>query len=284
MSHRPVKITTDSTCDLTAEQLTRFGLPVLPLYVTMDGQQFRDGLEAKPEDLYAYAARTGTLAQTSAPSVMDYLGFFGSLVEEGFDVVHMGIGSKLSVSMQNALIAAGQTEHVYVCDSANLSTGTSLQLIKAVEMAQSGASAAEIVLALGEMNQRVRSSFVLDTLEYMRKGGRCSSVAALGANLLRLKPTIEVVNGKLQVSKKYRGGLDKCLREYITDQLKDRKDLDLSRIFITHSGCDPKLVAELKTLIGELQPFEEILESVAGCTISVHCGPQCLGVLFMTKE
>jgi len=170
-----------------------------------------------------------------------------------------------------------------VVDSRNLSTGHGLLVLKAAELAAQGMDAAEIARTLEALTEKVDASFILDQLEYLKKGGRCSSLAALGANLLKLKPCIEVKDGKMAVGKKYRGAYEKCLKEYVTDRLKDQTDLDLSQVFVTHSGIDEALVQVAVDAVKALQPFETLTVTTAGCTVSSHCGPGTLGVLFMRK-
>ncbi|MBQ8623325.1 MAG: DegV family protein [Oscillospiraceae bacterium] len=278
-----IKVTCDSTCDLTKEIYDKLNVSVMPLGVYLGEELKRDGVTATALEIFDYVSKTGVLPKTSACSIGEYADFFKQFTDEGCEVIHINIGSDLSASHQNARLAAEELEGVYVIDSKNLSSGSGHLVIEACEMAQNGMEACDIAAKLNEMVPKLDVSFVVQTLDYLYKGGRCSGVAALGANLLKLRPCIDVKDGKLGVGKKYRGNITKTLRDYITDRLSGRDDLDLKRIFITHSHAPAEVVAELKELIAELAPFEEIIETVAGCTITSHCGPDCLGILFFTK-
>lgn len=279
-----VKITADSVCDLSPEQRERYGLDILPLYVMLDGKEHRDGVDIVPEDIYAHVSAGGSIGSTAAISVADYIEFFGKEIEGCDALIHFHISSSMSSCYQNACIAAEEVENVYPIDSANLSTGIGHLIIDACEMAEQGMAAEEIVAEINARRGKVEASFVVDSVSYLHKGGRCSAVAALGANLLGLKPCIEVVDGAMGVSKKYRGKIGKCLVQYVRDRLEGREDINLKRIFITNSGEFTE--EELKAVEDEVkkyQSFEEILFSRAGCTVSNHCGPKTLGILFERK-
>lgn len=282
--HAPVKITVDSTCDLTPELYEKFGIIQTPLYVTLGDKDYRDGVDIFQKDVFAYVEDTGELPKTAAVPIADYASVFCCWREKGYEVVHINISQKMSASHQNALHAAQKAGGVYVVDSANLSTGSGHLALMGAELAQKGLSAAEIYEELQRAAMRVEASFVVDKLEYLHKGGRCSSVARLGANLLKLKPCIQVKNGEMGVAKKYRGSLELCLTQYVKEQLEGRTDLDPHRIFITHTVQDKKLVASVKKQVEALGIFEEICVTGAGCTISSHCGPGTLGVLFLHRE
>lgn len=278
-----VIVTADSTCDLSPELLARYGVATAPLYIVKGETSYRDGVDITPKDIFAYFEESGKVPTTAAVSVADYHAFFSRFVEDGCEVVHINISSGFSSCFQNACIVAAELEGVYPVDSLNLSTGSGLTVIRACELAKEGKTGAEIASELQSYVQRVEASFVIDTLTYLHKGGRCSSVAALGANLLGLKPCIQVEDGKMHVGKKYRGKLGDCILRYVEDRLKGRDDVDKERIFITHSGCSPEVVRSVQKKLEELGPFGEVLETVAGCTISNHCGPGTLGILFVKK-
>lgn len=278
-----IKITSDSTCDLSPELKKAYGISILPLAVAMGGKDYRDSVDLFPEDIYRHVAQGGDLPKTAAVNIGRYQDFWTPLAQEYDAVIHLNIGSALSSCYQNACLAAESFQNVYVVDSKNLSTGHGLLVLKAAELAQSGMDAADIAQVLRETVDKVHASFVPDCLEYLKKGGRCSSLAALGANLLKLKPCIEVHDGQMGVSKKYRGNFEKVLNEYISDQLEGRENVDLSRVFVTHSGIDQSLINLAVNRVRELQPFRELHVTVAGCTVSSHCGPGTLGVLFMSK-
>lgn len=278
-----IKITSDSTSDLGQELLRRYDVSVFPLAVAMGGRDYHDGVDITPDDIYRHVAAGGELPKTAAVNLAQYQDFWKDFSADYDAVIHLNISAEFSSCYQNACLAAESFDNVYVVDSRNLSTGHGLLVVKAAELAEQGEAAAEIVQVLRETVDKIDASFILDQLEYLKKGGRCSSVVALGANLLKLKPCIEVREGKMSVGKKYRGTYEKCLLEYITDRLEGRTDLELDRIFITHSGLDEALLKVAVNRVRELQPFREICVTVAGSTISSHCGPNTIGVLFSTR-
>ena len=278
-----IKLTADSTCDLSQELIRKMGVTILPLSILKGDQAYRDGLEIMPQDIYHYTDTTGKTCKTAAVNTADYQEVFEKYSKDYDGLIHISISSEFSSCYQNACLAAEGYPGVHVVDSRNLSTGSGHLVLEAWDRIQAGLEAGEIARQLRELTQKVEASFVIDTLDYLHKGGRCSSVAALGANLLKLKPCIEVRDGKMQVGKKYRGSYDRCILQYVTDRLQGREDLDLHRIFVTHSGCQPQLVEAVKQRVQQLQPFQEVLETTAGCTISSHCGPNTLGVLFIRK-
>ena len=277
------QITSDSTCDLSPEQLEQYNIRLLPLYVSMDGKTLRDGVDVKPDDIYAHVSAGGSLPQTAAVNLADYVRAFTELSKKNDFVIHVCISLDFSCCYQNAKLAAADFDNVYVVDSRNLSTGHGLVVLEAERMACEGMAPDDIVAALHDLTGRVEASFILDRLDYMKKGGRCSAVTLLGANLLRLRPCIEVRDGKMGVGKKYRGSFDKCVCEYITDKIGNRSDLELRRVFITHSGVSEESVQKAVETVQKLQPFEEICVTRAGCTVSSHCGPGTLGVLYIRK-
>lgn len=268
------QITSDSTCDLSPEQLEQYNIRLLPLYVSMDGKTLRDGVDVKPDDIYAHVSAGGSLPQTAAVNLADYVRAFTELSKKNDFVIHVCISLDFSCCYQNAKLAAADFDNVYVVDSRNLSTGHGLVVLEAERMAREGMEPDDIVAALHDLTGRVEASFILDRLDYMKKGGRCSAVTLLGANLLRLRPCIEVRDGKMGVGKKYRGSFDKCVCEYITDKIGNRSDLELRRVFITHSGVSEESVQKAVETVQKLQPFEEICVTRAGCTVSSHCGPE----------
>lgn len=279
-----IKITSDSTSDLSPTLLEQYDITVLPLYVTMGEQTCQDGVDARPEDLFAYVERTGSLPTTAAVNVADYHDCFAQFSPRHEAVIHITISSDFSSCYQNACVAAEGFSNVYVVDSRNLSTGHGLVVLEAALAAQRGEQPEAIVAHLNEVAGQVEASFVVDKLDYLVKGGRCSSGAALGANLLKLKPCIEVVDGRMKVGKKYRGNYDKVLLQYVRERLDGRDDLALDRIFVTHTPCRPETVEAVKAEIQTYAPFSEIIETTAGCTISSHCGPNTLGILFLRSR
>ena len=278
-----IRITCDSTCDLTASLYETYRAQPVPLGVSLGDDFRRDGVDIKPQDTYAFAAATGSLPKTSAISVGEYEELFRSLTAQGDPVIHINLSSELSASHQNACLAAQMVGNVYVVDSRNLSSGSGHLVLLARELADEGKSPEEIVATLEEARAKLDVSFVLQTLEYLHMGGRCSGVAAFGANLMKLRPEIEVIGGKMQVGHKYRGTMEKTILAYIRGRLEGRTDIDCHRIFITHSGVPQDIEDKAVALVKELQPFREVIVTSAGCTISSHCGPNCLGVLFLRK-
>ena len=278
-----VKITCDSTCDLPQALYAKYDVDVAPLAVALGEELHRDGVDISATQLFDYVKKSGVLPKTSAVSMGEYLDLFGKYVNEGRTVIHISLSSNLSASHQNAVLAAEELGNVYVIDSRNLSTGSGHLVIEAAEMAAQGLDAAAIAARLNEMKERVDASFVLQTLEYLQKGGRCSSVTALGARALQLRPEIRVADGGMGVGKKYRGSMEKSVLDYVRGRLEGRDDVDTHRIFVTHSPMDQAVVDKAIALVKELHPFEEVIETSAGCTICSHCGPNCLGVLFFKK-
>ena len=276
-------ISSDSTCDLSPELVQEYNVNIVPLYVNKEGQFYKDGLEITPLDIFRHVSSGGGVCSTAAVNVEEYIEIFTALRQQADAVIHFTISSDMSSCFQNASLAASELSEVYVIDAENLSTGIGQLVIEAAIMAREGMTAKDIAGRLNVMKKKLDVSFVLDTLEYLYKGGRCSGVAALGANLLSLKPCIEVVDGKMRVGKKYRGNLEKCVEKYIRDRLSDVDSLDLRRIFITHSNMDQAIVDRFQKVVEDCAPFEEILQTKAGCTISCHCGPNCIGVLFFRK-
>ena len=278
-----VIISSDSTTDLGGELLQHYNIHILPLQVTLGDETYHDGVDIDPDAIYHHYEVAGQLPQTAAPNIGDHLDFFTPLRQEG-EVVHFTISSDMSSSYQNACMAAQELGGIHVVDTRNLSTGGGLLVLAAAEMAQQGMSAADIAAKCRDMVDRVSASFVIDDLTYLHKGGRCSALAALGANLLQLKPAISVVGGKMIVAKKYRGKFPLALRQYIADQIGDGSNIEPAHVFVTHAGCDDELIelcaAQVKQLLPQVQ---ELHVTRAGCTISSHCGRNCLGVLFIRK-
>lgn len=279
-----VKIISDSTCDLSKELIEKFSITIVPLYVTMNEQAKKDGLEVVPEDIYEYVEKNNKLPTTSAANVGDYIEVFKYWREQGFEIVHFNISCDFSSTHHNACIAAEEVGGVYVVDSKNLSTGQGLAVLHGAEMAEQGKSAKEIFEECTALTSKIEASFVVDSIDYLYKGGRCSALAAFGANLLKLKPCIEVKDGKMSPGKKYRGNISRVMLNYVQERLNGRDDIDKHRIFITHTKCSDEDVQAVKDKILELCPdFEEILETTAGCTVTTHCGPNTLGILFIRK-
>ena len=278
-----IKITSDSTCDLSQEILTEYGITLMPLTVIMDGREYKDGGTITPAEVFAHVAAGGALCSTSAVSVGEYQDFFAPFSKEYDGVIHINISSEFSSTHNNARLAAQEFDNVRAVDSRNLSTGQGLVVLKACELAKTAASLDELKQQLDEFTARVEASFLVDKLDYLVKGGRCSSAAALGANLLNLKPCIEVKDGKMTVVKKYRGHYSKCLANYVRDRLDGREDLDLGTLFVTHTTVSDECHEAVMDAVKTYGKFDKVYETIAGCTVSCHCGPDTLGILFVRK-
>ena len=277
-------ISSDSTCDLSAELKERYGVKILPLGVTLGTNVYRDGFDITPDDIYAHYDKTGELPKTTAANVGECADFFAELKKDCDAVIHFTISSDMSSTYSNSCIAASELENVYVIDSKNLSTGGGLLVVAAAEMAKDGMEPAAIVEQIEKLKPCVDASFVIDNLEYLYKGGRCSALAMMGANLLKLKPCIEVKNGVMGVGKKYRGTFSKVVEEYVEERLQNVDDIDTSRIFVTHAGCDPELMETVVNKVKEKGIFKEVFFTRAGCTVTSHCGANTMGVLFIHKS
>lgn len=280
---KKVIISADSTSDLPSELVEKYGIVIVPLHVVLDGNTYDDMVNITPDEIYAHFEKTGTLPKTSAVNMQEYIDTFKPYVDEGCEVVHLNIGSALSTSHQQCKLAAKELGNVYPVDSCSLSTGTALLALEAVEMAQQGMSGKEIAEKLSAMTSKIHCHFIVDKLNYLHAGGRCSAVALLGANLLGIKPCIEVSNkdGSMTVGKKYRGKLTKVLSQYANDKLSECDNPYRKRAFLVHAGIPQETIEELYKLVDEKKCFDEIIISRASCTISSHCGPGTMGIIFM---
>lgn len=278
-----IKIISDSTCDLSQELLEKYNISLMPLTIVKDGKEYRDGVNITPAEIFAHVAAGGDLCSTAAINMSEYADMFAQYVSDYDGVVHVNISSEFSSCYQNACLAADEFENVRVIDSRNLSTGHGLVVLKAVELAETCQNIDELKEQLDAFTSKVEASFLLSRLDYMVKGGRCSAVVALGANLLGLKPCIEVRNGKMSVVKKYRGSFDKALSAYIKDRLSGRDDLDKGTLFVTRTPVSDECLEAVKNSVTQFNDFENTYWTEAGCTVSCHCGPGCLGVLFVRK-
>ncbi len=278
-----IKIISDSTCDLPAQLIAAHDIAITPLTVVKNDEQFKDGITITPADIFAHVAAGGALCSTSANSIGEYADTFEKYASDYDGVIHISIGSGFSTCYQSASLAAEDFPNVRVVDSQNLSSGQGLVVLKACELAKTATNLDALAEALRAYTERVESSFVVDKLDYLVKGGRCSSAAALGANLLNLKPCIEVRNGKMSVGKKYRGSFSKVLVNYVKERLSGRDDIDTSTLFIAKTVVSDEAEASVKAAVAECCHFDTIYEATAGCTISCHCGPGTMGILFVRK-
>ena len=278
-----IKITTDSTCDLPLDLLEKHDITVIPLGIVKAGKLYQDGVDIRTADIAAHVDAGGEITTTNAVNVADYEALFHRFLEKYDAIIHLNIGMEFSSCHQNARLAAEEMDGVYVVDSANLTVGHGMLVLAAAEAAEAGRSVTEILKMLEEMVPRVETSFVLDRLDYMKKGGRCSSVTALGANLLKLHPCVEVIDGKMVVTKKYRGSIERVVADYMRDRLSGRADIDTRRAFLVDTCGDDRLASIARQVLKEDGRFEEIVEAKAGCTIFCHSGPGTLGVVLLRK-
>ena len=279
-----IKITADSTCDLSPELIAKHQIDITPLYIVRDGVSYRDGIEIKPQDIFDSTEKGGRVCQTAAINIADYIRYFEPLSQQYDAVIHINIGSEFSSCYQNAVVAADEFSNVFPIDSQNLTAGIGYLVLEAALMAESGMSPADICDRLNHLVPKMETSFILDKLDYLRRGGRCSSVAALGANLLSLKPCIEVKEGKMHVGKKFRGQFERCVLQYVQQRLTDRSDISYERLFIVHTTASPDLLAAIEKEARKLGDFKEVITTQAGCTISSHCGPNTVGIVFARRQ
>lgn len=281
---KPIKMIADSTCDISPELVEKYNIEIHPFIVNLGEESFQDGVNITTADLLNYYKTTGKLSKTAAAPPSEYQELFRKWSDEGYDILFFTISDDFSSAYENACVASKDMDNVYVVESANLSTGILLEVLAAADMVAEGLSAGEIAEKIAnEIVPKVRVSFVIDTLEFLWKGGRCSGVAALGANLLKLKPCIEVVDGKMQVGKKYRGNIDKVVPQYIADRLELTPNVVRRRVFITHTFEDRKAVEAALKQVRKTKMFDEVLETQAGCTVYTHCGPNTLGILYIEE-
>ena len=278
-----IKILSDSTCDLSPELVEKYNITIVPLTVIKDGKPYVDRVDITPADIFEHVASGGDLCSTTAINMGEYCEWFDKYANDYDGIIHINIGSGFSSCYQNACLAAEEYENVRIIDSKNLSTGQGLVVLKACELAENCTDLDELKAQLDAFVPKVEASFLLDQLKYMVKGGRCSSAAALGANLLNLKPCIEVKDGKMSVVKKYRGNYAKCLSSYVKDRLCGRDDLDKGTLFITRTPVTDDCLNAVKEAVASYNDFENTYWTEAGCTVSCHCGPGTLGVLFVRK-
>lgn len=281
-----ILLSADSTCDLGAQLKEQHQVHYYPFHIILDGKDYQDNVDITPQDIFQAYYDRKLLPQTAAINVQEYLDYFTPSVEQGYEIVHLNLGGALSSAHQNCVLAAKELPGVYPVDSCNLSTGIGHLVLDASDWIRQGLSAAEVAARLESRKSLVHSSFILDTLKFMSAGGRCSSITALGANLLNIKPCIEVDNtsGAMHVGRKYRGTLDKVLPRYVKDTLQSYEKLNTGRLFITHSGIDESYIALVKEAVEQEASFDNIYITQASCTISCHCGPNTLGILFETEE
>ncbi len=279
-----VKIIADSTCDLSREIIDKYDITIIPLSIIMGDKSYYDGTEITPDEIYRWADANRTTPKTAAVSAQMVLDIISRYKDRA--VIFFGISSKMSSTCDVVRCAAVEAgfDNVKVVDSRNLSTGIGLQIVRACEMARAGCTQDEIIEAVSKERDSVCASFVVDTLTYLARGGRCSQVTALIGNMLGLKPEIVVKDGEMHVGKKYRGTPSKVILKYVKDMEQKLVNADPGLVFITHSGCKPDIVSKVREYLTGLGHFTNIAETRAGGVISSHCGPGTLGVLFYQEE
>ncbi len=285
MSDKKIILSADGTCDIGDVLRERYDVNLINYKVTLDEKTYTDSVDITPDDLYDAFRRDGTLPKTSAINTAEYIEHFKKWTDEGYEVIHITLSSGITAGYQACMLAAEELPGVYVIDSRNISTGVALLVIEAGERIKNGMRAEKIAEEISALRDKSHCSFVLETLDFMRAGGRCSDIAAFAATLLNLKPCIEVNNetGKMYVSKKYRGSMDKVLLQYTKDRFEKYENIKRDWVFITHSGVPEERIELVKKYVQESGMFDEIFITRASCTISTHCGPGTLGVLFMTE-
>ena len=278
-----IKVTSDSTCDLPASLLEKYDIDMVPLIVMKEEEEFLDNVTITPTDIFRHVAQGGSICTTAARSAAVYQELFSKYAGEYDGIIHITLGSGFSSSCQNALIAAQKFPNVRIVDSQNLCCGQGLLVLKACELAETENDLDEIIRKLENYVPKIETSFLLDRLDYMVKGGRCSAVTALGANLLKLHPCIEVISGRMGVTKKYRGSMEKVVADYVRDRVATRTDIDRHRVFLVDSCRTPGIQETARRVLEECGHFDEIIEAKAGCTVFCHCGSDTLGLVFLRK-
>lgn len=278
-----IKITADSTCDLPSAIMEKLNITVVPLHVLIDEKSYRDGSEITQQDIFKYVGEENRKCTTAAVNVYEFEEFFSLFSADYEAVIHITVGSDFSSCYQNAMLAAEKFSNVFIIDSKNFSAGSGHLAYDAALMARNGYTAEEIIQQLKALVPKLDTSFVLDRLDYLKKGGRCSNIELLAASLLKIRPSIEVKDGNMAIGKKYRGPLLQCLERYVKDRLQNNDLIDHSRLFIIHAMCPPETVEKVKTWVAEYAYFNEVIEVCAGTALSVHAGPHALGLFYKRK-
>ncbi|PZT54334.1 DegV family protein [Paenibacillus silvae] len=277
-----IKIFADSTSDLTPQWVQQYDIGIIPLYVVFGEQSLKDGDEIKPEQLYARVSRDGDLPKTAAPSPADFMAAFQPYIEQGDDILYISLSSELSSTYQNALIASSEfpEARISVIDSLNLSSGIGLMVMKAAHAAEQGQNLAQITELIEAMKPTVRTEFVIDTLEYLYKGGRCSGMQNLIGSLLKIRPVIRVTDGKMTPAYKVRGKREKALEQMLQNTLSDKERIDRDLLIVVHTMAEEDAIALQQTL--QEQTGARVELTTAGCVICSHCGPKTIGIIYNT--
>lgn len=277
-------ITTDGSTDLSEELLKEYGVTeIIPIYTTIGGKMYKNTKELSNFDMYKLVEQYDELPKTAAPTPMEYKEFFDRITADGKQVVHIGLGSNFSSAFNNARLVAMEYDNVYVADSNNLSTGIGLLVLRAAELAKDGYSAKEIYEKITQLSEKVELSFIVDTLLYLQKGGRCSALELFGSSLLKIKICMELEDGILHPAKKYRGSIERCVKSYVKERFENRNDLDPGRLFVTHTMENKGFAEEIAEMIKEMNIFKEVIVIDIGLTVGTHCGPNTLGAVFLRK-
>ena len=286
MASQLTQIIADSTCDLSQELIAKHHIEIVPLHVILGEESFSDGVDIQSQDVIAYCERTKTTPKTAAPSLAEIMERFKPHVEEGREVVFLSISASMSACYQNAVLAAQEFPEAKIecVDAKNLSTGIGLLVLEAAEMAEQGLAAKEIADRLQGIIPRVRASFVVDTMAYLYRGGRCSALQAFGANMLNIKPQIVVTDGVMHPTEKYRGNIKRSSKKYAAHVLEHIDRIDPKRVFVTYSPSEREEVDGVRSVVEGTGHFHEILETQAGCVVTSHCGPGTIGVLYIEKS
>lgn len=278
-----VKIFTDSTCDLTLEIFNNNDISVIPLYVNFNEKSYRDGIDITTRELYEKVDKLGTLPKTAAGSPSDFYNSFKPYIDDGMDIIFIGLSSALSSHLQNATLAANEFPEgkVHIVDSLNLSSAIGLLVMKAVDFKNQGLDAYEIANKVRQLVPKVKTAFVIDTLDYLHKGGRCSAISSFVGGVLKIRPIVKVVDGKMILAQKLMGKREKALNTMLANVIKEKDNIDMDRMMVTHSISDDAdyLKSELRIAL----PVKDIIETQAGCVISSHCGPNTIGILYIEK-
>lgn len=283
---RKIIISTESTSDLPKNLIDKFNIEIVPLHITLDGKSYIDGVDISPDLIFEKFEEKRVLPITSAPNVADFLKVFNKYPAKDYEIIHLSLGSGISSSFQNAVLAASNLENVHVIDSGNLSSGFGFLVLESVDLASQGKSVDEIIEKLETIKHKVSTSFVIDNLAFLKEGGRCSSLAAIGANLLSIRPSIEVSShdASMKVGKKYRGQMDNVLLKYSRERLSNLESINPKRIFITHSKLKGLDISSVIEYVKGLNYFDEIIVNLAGCSITSHCGANTLGLIFLEND
>ena len=282
-----VKIIADSTCDLSKDLLEKYDISVLPLHIVLGDKEYKDGLEISPDEIYEWSNTNKEAPKTSAAAISDTIDIYSKYLKSYDEIICFSISGQMSTTVNVMRMAAEELDSedkIHIIDSENLSTGGGLLVIEAAIMAKEGKSGIEIIESINELKPFVRASFIVDTLTFLHRGGRCSGVAALAGGALKLHPKIVVENGGMKPDKKYRGKMNSAILSYVKDLEPQIKNAKNDRVFITHSGCEEEIIESVRQYLSELGHFEEILITRAGGVISSHCGPGTLGVLFIENN